>query len=503
MSVRPQLLRRLPRFLAACLLGIALATSLLAGCAPAGDPGAGFAGPEAADFSQLSWSAAFQKLNDKLAREYAFTDWKGFDWAARYAAYRPRIAQAEAAGDRKAYYLALREYVFALEDGHASFSGDDLGLTQALYGGGFGLILARLDDGRVAVTWLKEGGPAATAGIRPGAEITAWDGKPVLQALAGTSALFGDIAPTRARLEHEKLRFLARAPVGAERKVAYRNPGEKEAGAVLKAADDKLETLRRTDLGSLLARGIVPERVIEAKMLPGNVGYISIFGEFDLPPAMKGDHTPTLVQFRAAVEDFIGRGVKGIILDVRGNTGGSDAMSAAFLGSFYQARTLYERQTWFNALTGKLEYRLQDEATDRYLAGDGALYIEPQAKQFTGPVIALVDNGCVSSGEGVAMGVGNLNNGRVVGFQGTRGAFGMVGDRVVMPGGYVIGFPWGQSLDRSGTVQLDSRYGAGGVMPNMRVPLTLENAVRAANGQDMPLEYALQAVSEMYRGGYR
>jgi carboxyl-terminal processing protease len=492
-------------WLVALLLGTALALPVLNGaCAPAADGGAGFQEPKAEDFSALPWGEAFQRLNEKLSREYAFTDWKGISWPALYAQYAPRIARAETAKDLKSYYLALREYVYALPDGHVNISGNEQGIPEALYGGGFGLVPAHLDDGRVVASWVDARGPAAAAGIAAGAEIIHWDGKPVGAVLRETSILFGAIAPTSSRADYERLRFLVRAPVGDQRQVLYRNPGAKEDRSVfLKAADDRLDSLLRTDQRSLVSRYGMPDHTIEAKLLPGNVGYLAVIGEFDLPDTVPGDHTPTLKQFRETVNGFIDRPVNGIILDIRGNSGGSDAMAAAMLGSFYANRTFYEYQTWFNALTGRLERRLQDEVSGQYVAGGDALYIEPQAKYYTGPVIALVDNACISSGEGLALGIRNLNHGRVAGFTGTNGSFGMAGDSAVMPGGFRVGFPWGQSLDQGGNVQLDSRHGVGGVPPNLRVPMTLENAVRAAAGQDVVLEYALKAVDEMRRGGYR
>jgi hypothetical protein len=48
-------------------LAIALAVCLLLGV--------GLAEEAASDFSTLAWSDAFSRLHDRLAREYAFTDW--------------------------------------------------------------------------------------------------------------------------------------------------------------------------------------------------------------------------------------------------------------------------------------------------------------------------------------------------------------------------------------------------------------------------------------------
>lgn len=456
--------------------------------------------PEAEDFSGLTATQAFDKLHAKFSREYAFTEWKGIDWNALYARYQPRIAAAEAAQDLKAYYLALREYVRSIPDGHVGIEGDDLGLEKAMVGGGFGLVITRLDDGKVVASWVKDGGPAAKAGLKPGAEILEWDSKPVMKALEETSILFGSDVATDARRQYEQLRFLVRAPVGTEKPVSFKNmdSGARETAA-LRAVDDGMETLKLTDQRCKMAITGWPERIVEQRLLPGNVGYVSIFGEIDLPEQVPGDHTPTLELFRKTIDGFIDMKVAGIIIDVRGNAGGSDQMTADMLASFYASRVLYEYQTWYNALTGKLEVRLLDDKTNQMVPEQG-LYIEPLPKRYDGPVVALVNNGCVSSGEGVALGIKNLPNGKVVGFYGTNGSFGMSGDKAGMPGGYIVDWPFGQSLDSNRVVQLDSRNGVGGVLPNMKVPMTLENALRAASGQDVELEYALQVLDQMQKG---
>jgi len=456
--------------------------------------------PEAEDFSSLTWTQAFDKLHAKLLREYAFTEWKGIDWYALYAQYQPRIASAEAAKDPKAYYLALREYVHSIPDGHVGIEGDDLGLEKAMVGGGFGLVITLLDDGRVVASWVKDGGPAAKAGLRPGAEILEWDSKPVMKALAETSILFGPVVATDARRQYEQLRFLVRAPVGTDKPVSFKNASaDAKETATLRAVDDDMETLKLTDQRSKIALTGWPEKIVDQRLLPGNIGYLSVFAEMDLPDQIPGDHTPTLELFRKAIDGFIDTKVTGIIIDVRGNAGGYDQMTADFLASFYASRVLYEYTTWYNAITGKLEPGWLDEKTNQLLPEKG-IYIEPAPRRYDGPVVALVNNGCVSSGEGVALGIKNLPNGKVVGFYGTNGSFGMSGDKAAMPGGYVVHWPFGQSLDKNKVVQLDSRYGVGGVLPNKRVPMTLENALSAAGGHDVELDYALQVLSQMQKG---
>jgi carboxyl-terminal processing protease len=375
---------------------------------------------------------------------------------------------------------------------------DDLTVLQEMAGGGFGLIATKLDNGMVVAPWIKAGGPAATAGMTAGAQILEWGGKPVKKALAETSAVLGPSQPTNARVEYEKLRFLVRAPLGTEKVVSFKNQGQNASRTVtLKAIDDAGETLSITDGRSILNLIAFPQKMIEQKTLPGNVGYIRILSEIDMPEQAQGDHTPTLELFRKAVDSSIDSNAPGLVIDIRSNSGGSDQMVADFLASFYDKETLYEYQNYIVPATGAFEIWKVNDTTGEYTKPGQGISIEPVKKRYTGPVVALVNNGCISSGEGVAMGIKNLPNGKVVGFYGTNGSFGMVGDSAVMPGGYTVDWPFGQSLDKDKTVQIDSKGGKGGVMPGKKIPMTLENALKIAAGQDVELEYGLEVLRGM------
>lgn len=459
--------------------------------------------PAPEDLSALSWTESFDALHSKMSREYAFTNWKGINWRAMKTKYRPRIAAAQAAGDLQAYYLTLREYLKELPDGHVSIKafGDAAqaeidAVEQKLAGGGFGLVVTRLDDGSVVASWVKAGGPAARAGMQAGAQILAWDGQPVDVALSRTSTRLGPNQATEWRKRYEQSRYLVRAPVGATRTVSFRNRGQNTRRMVrLTAIDDALETLVRTDDRSSLTMNGWPEHAIEHKILPGNVGYMRIFLELDIYHATPDDTPTTRQLFRTAMQEFIDANVSGVILDIRANAGGMDSMVPDFMSSFYPRKTLYEYQNVFNASTNRFELWLADDS-GRFIPGAG-LWIEPATSRYAGPVVALVNNGCGSSGEGVAMGIKNLPNGRVVGFEGTNGSFGMAGDKVLMPGNFEIDWPFGQSLNKDKVVQIDSRNGQGGILPNSKIPMTLQNALRLANGEDVVLEYGLRALRTM------
>ncbi|HOF95294.1 MAG TPA: peptidase S41, partial [Clostridia bacterium] len=60
----------------------------------------------------------------------------------------------------------------------------------------------------------------------------------------------------------------------------------------------------------------------------------------------------------------------------------------------------------------------------------------------------------------------------------------------------MVDYPFGQSLNKDKQIQLDSQNGVGGVSPSIRIPLTKENALRIANGEDVELKEALRILKK-------
>lgn len=74
-----------------------------------------------------------------------------------------------------------------------------------------------------------------------------------------------------------------------------------------------------------------------------------------------------------------------------------------------------------------------------------------------------------------------------------------LGDNTIMPGGLTASFPYGQSLDKDKVIQLDSRNGVGGIAPNKKIPMTMENALKWGAGQDVELDNSLKALGELQK----
>ncbi len=62
------------------------------------------------DYSNLSFTDAFDAMIEKLRNEYAFTDYKHIDWDALKAEFRPRFQSADKTNDVYGYLNALRDF---------------------------------------------------------------------------------------------------------------------------------------------------------------------------------------------------------------------------------------------------------------------------------------------------------------------------------------------------------------------------------------------------------
>ncbi|HEY0558431.1 MAG TPA: S41 family peptidase, partial [Thermoanaerobaculia bacterium] len=425
----------------------------------------------------LSWSTAFDGLCATLAAEYPFTERKGIDWPALRARFAHRIRAAEAAKDDRAYYRALRAFAWSVPDGHVALRGDDRGLKDAAVGGGYRLALVELDDGRILVGRVDPGGPGDRGGLRVGAEVVAWNGKPARAAVAAVSVDWSEEPPaTEDARALQRLRFLTHGPVGALAAVGYRNPGADAAStAVLQAVPEAYPKPAGSRWDVLLGDSLA------VRTLADGCGYIQV--KFELPTFW--DLTPER-EVRRALERFRAAGAPGVVIDVRNNRGGEDEIVPR-ITAFFQARPrIYEIAGLYDPASH--DFRPHPETAVRVL---------PRLPYWRGRVAVLVNPDTFSAGEGIPLALQGLPNSAVFGWRGTQGSFGVGEKTVHLPDGLDLVFPQGRSLDAEGRIQLDSdAQGQGGVRPDHRVPLD-EAAFASAfgKGEDVVLAAALRWIS--------
>lgn len=433
------------------------------------------------DFSRLSYSDAFVQLNERLSVEYPFGEWKRIDWDALRERYEPLFEQAEQTKDRDLYNKTLRHYLAEMKDGHIRIVNDkvyDSPVYKKEGGGGFGISTIRLDNGRVLVTLVLEGSPADKAGIRVGKEIVKWDGE---NAGAAYEAVSWSDTPNTAQNENvNQGRFMPRAPIGQIVEVVYREEADgEEQTARLIAYDDQYETLRRTR--PQLTKETPP---VEGRMLDNGYGYIRISHFLS---SMSASNPAS--NMKKILHSLMDQGMKGLVLDLRDNPGGEDALAVRMAGHFVSEVTPYSYVSYYNRYSKKFEINTGEDYR-----------IQPSKPHYGGNIAILVNGWTASSGEGLPLVLKGRPNVTIAGFAGTNGSFGVITSPITaaMPEGYVVESADGRAQNEDGFIMGDGDYtGAGGAIPDIRIPLNEETfAMKYIQGEDVELKVAIETLEQ-------
>lgn len=408
------------------------------------------------DFSNLSYTEAWDAFIEKAKKEYAFTEFKGIDWDEISARFRPAIEAAEAKQDAQAFGLVLADFVEAIPDGHLLFETEQSAAAeQAAIAGGIGLAIRELTDGTIRAILVVEDSPAARAGIQFGAEILALDGLPIAEAIANAYTVNRPYStPSVERLD--LVRFVTRFPLNKGKvEVTFKNPdSEEEQTATIDVIGERtsLSFTRQFVYGQPIP---VPLAPITWRFLPeSGYGYVQI-------NAFEGNVDLFKKQWEAFLETANAFGSEGIIVDIRQNDGGNSGI-AALLTSYLITEPIF--------LGYGEQYNPDIDAFFRDPAQDPEL--EPTRElnaQYKGKVVALVSPACFSACEFFAYYLQQAGI-DIMGVYGTNGiAGGFI--QTEMPEGYAIPLPTFRIVDADGNIIIEGV----GVQPNLRIAITEEN----------------------------
>jgi C-terminal processing protease CtpA/Prc len=419
------------------------------------------------DFAALGYSAALDALVAKLRKEYAFTEYKHIDWDALLAEFGPRMAAAEQSRNSSAYLRALYDFANAIPDGHVQGPFLASEVMQST-GGGLGLAIHETDDGRVFVTFLLEGGPAAAAGIEERAEILAVNGQPVGDYLDGVVVWSGPFS-TEHTHRLEQMRYALRAPVGSRVEITYRNPNAADAATAVLRATSEQESLHAFGLDSDATGFELP---VEFEILDSGYGYVHVYNFLD--------NERLTVQLWERLMQMLNReDVPGLIIDLRRNGGGNGFLADQMAAYFFD-----EELELGN--TGRYDPALDDfyfdpRTVDRF-------YLPAEELRYDGAVVVLVGPRCTSAGEFFAYDITLQDRAVVVGHYPTAGLGGSV-EQVLMPGDELFQFTAGRAVDMNGNIHIEGK----GVVPDIRVPVTEETLFA---DEDPVLAAAIQYLDE-------
>jgi C-terminal processing protease CtpA/Prc len=425
--------------------------------------------PESAaldDFSDQSYTEAFDSMVDKFSHEYAWTELKGIDWAAKAAEFRPAFEAAEANSSAHDYALALRDFLWSIPDTHVGFDQsliDEDFVTDT--DGGLGFSMMETDDGKFLVDYLTPGGPADAAGIEFGAEITSIDGQTTaarVEAAVPWSSPFSN--PEIKRLQ--QLRYALRFMLDKDTvEITYQNRGGAQQTVTLDVVAER-DSFSHSSSYFGQPDFLQP---VEFRILPSGIGYIQITSFFD-------DQVQTVQLFEDAISTLRDEGIDAVILDMRFNGGGSGWLADQMAAYFF-------------------DHRVPVGNIGRYDPTSDSFYIDPTDVdemipppadlQYSGQVAVLVGPACASACEFFSYNMTLEDRAEIVGQYPSEGAGGSV-EQFIMPEGISVQFTIGRAVDANGDVHIEGT----GVAPTVRVPVTYETILERANGGDPVLSAA-------------
>jgi C-terminal processing protease CtpA/Prc len=419
------------------------------------------------DFSEMSYTDAFEAMFEFVSTNYAFNGIEGKqpDWEALYAEIQPRIDAAESADAPNVFWLALRDFTWAFQDGHVGVSSSDYGnqLFSKATAGGYGLALGELDNGSIVVIYLSAGGPAETAGIQIGAEVSEFDGRAIDAALAEVRPFSLPISQQSA-VRYQQLRYLLRGEPGDEIELTFTNPGGETQSVSLTAVQERDSFSRTSIYFNAPDETYLP---VNFSILESGAGYIRINSNYD-------DLNLIIKLFERALKTFEAEGVTSLIIDMRFNSGGANLGLAGFL-------------TDLDIPMGQLEY--YSETTGQFEPEGVRDVVRPNVEQYRFEHMAtLVGPACYSACELEAYGFSQVPGMEVVGMYPSAGTEAEVArGQILMPDGIFMQFPTGRFLLPDGSIFLEGV----GVQPTVFVPRSLETLTST---EDVVLQTAEQVV---------
>lgn len=327
-------------------------------------------------------------------------------------------------GDSHTKYLTAKEYKVYRDSAEALSTG-------------VGISTVRDSDGNMEVVEVVPDSPAEKAGIKKGDTIIQADGKDVVRiTYASAIQLLDGTAGTT--VTFRLLRVVQAAPAASE---DTSSDTDSAAGAA------ETQTIDVT-----VTRGEYSKTTVTSSMINGNVAYLRISQFAD----------GTVEDFNAALASLVNQGACGVVVDLRGNTGGSMQVAASVLDTLLPAGTT-------------VKSRDKDQlVTTEFTSG---------ANEVSLPVSVLVNDETSGAAELFALDIRDFQKGLVVGE--TTAGNGLKETVVPLSDGSAVILSTAEYLSASGTV-----YEQAGVVPDIQKELTEEQKNLLERRDLMPSEDA-------------
>ena len=385
--------------------------------------------------SQLSLEVrrrTFDLVWQKISDSFYDPAFKGTDWHAVRAKYLPEVASTS---DSAAFHGMLNRMLDEIKESHLSVN------LPASPQTGVGLDRLAWAEGKILVAKVEADSPAGKAGIRIGDEVVAVDGSSAEEIYRRAAHDMTFASP--------ELRAQQR-PLTVERKLR---------GAPGSTVKLQIRAPRKGLRELTLSRSVIVthDKIEPAsfRTLTPGVGYIRI------PSYWTGNLRETFDEALQQLSDCTG-----LIVDVRGNSGGQAALTAYLAGKLMED----------DGVLGIFIYRHKREPLAFRGSGE---------KAFKGKVVVLVDEHSASASELFAGGLQDLGRAKVIG---NRSGGAVIASLIEpLPTGGSLLYPIADVLTPGGR-----RLEGVGVRPDVEVKRTRRGLIE---GRDVALEKAVAVAS--------
>ncbi|MBP2320326.1 carboxyl-terminal processing protease [Kibdelosporangium banguiense] len=384
-------------------------------------------------FAALTQELQRRGLDQANATLPALKGHKDADWAAFSRVYTQIAAKLPDDAARQAAAAAtLKAMVASLNDNHARWQPLPQPGEQRNIPTGIRVSGQRPDGFDPAVTGpifvidIAPGGGAANAGMKLGDEIIAVKDVPVI--VDGV-------------LNQAVSRWMLEGPEGKPVKMTIRRPSTNETFTA--------------DVTPV--RFQLPPRGVTSNLLPGDVGYVKM-------PGFAGGFADAVL--KAIADMRKDRTLRGVVLDLRGNGGGSPTEVSRLLGGWTRSKAT----SYWCDVKDKCEPNKADDTVELVNL----------------PLIVLTDRSCASACDSFSSAVKDLKLGAIVGTR-TAGAVSGPGSGFLLNDASIIGLPKVHEIGANKEV-----INTVGVAPDHVAPLT-SDALSA--GRDPGIEKALSLLT--------
>lgn len=430
----------------------------------------------------FSYRESFLEFFEDMKERYVLTKHKNIDWKALEDKYVPLMEEADKNQDESIYLNALLDFSLEFHDSHIIL--EDIGdyasmastsnleeCKKTRFPSCYDMAVLRLEDGRYVAVNVTKDGVASMAGIEELDIITAWNGRPIEEAVEDITDNIPLYRWNYANGENEAYFKPLYLSCQSEDVVIVSIEGKGDIK--MKSSGNGYDYLTGTfkKLYCRVNQGIYMDHSKDMMWYSVDDNYIYMcVAELkeDSGKEFEEEIGQMILDIEANHPDYL-------LLDFRNNSGGYDDRGADLLSYF-----ISEDKTYLVENTYSLEKNeFVPQRTIRVEAKD-MIHL---------PIILLINSQCVSAGEAFIYHMSQLSNVTIVGANPTNGSLSTYEGFHVLPGGVALHFPHLACMSEDGKILIDSdERGIGGIEPDVIIP-TDEDFVRYMFDDDLNIDY--------------